>query len=346
MFPGLELDLMELADWNPGKMVSVVSPEWTAELSFEIVPNMKEDKLHREFCRTVRHATREVDCKHVPDAHEAMCNNSIARGDANMESQSGSSPLAQHLLTISSRLVIFDFDQTLTVFHVFRSLAGWSAGEGIFVPKPHVTTELGQMRRVGELNGSFAFPSGFALRAFGGEARVNMLRRSFDAVRNQGVALYICTRGLVGVAKTLLLDVGLLDCFVEVYGFNGGRYGETAYDEDVCAVEPTDHERRLLGTCKQNISKHKLMSQLSFQMNLRKDEVLLVDDDLEEISRAFGCCRTLWIQDATGINEEQLIMIEDMAGVGLPRSPTCLFDGDASIDWCGTLPARLPPHAF
>ena len=55
-------------------------------------------------------------------------------------------------------IVFFDFDFTLTVVHVFKSLAGWVdaqvcmlAMRGMVVSEPHALTERGQLRRLSEL---------------------------------------------------------------------------------------------------------------------------------------------------------------------------------------------------
>eukprot|EP00429_Kryptoperidinium_foliaceum_P020968 CAMPEP_0176035286 /NCGR_PEP_ID=MMETSP0120_2-20121206/17450_1 /TAXON_ID=160619 /ORGANISM="Kryptoperidinium foliaceum, Strain CCMP 1326" /LENGTH=149 /DNA_ID=CAMNT_0017368633 /DNA_START=14 /DNA_END=459 /DNA_ORIENTATION=+ len=56
-----------------------------------------------------------------------------------------------------TKVVFFDFDRTLTVVHVFKSLAGWVDQEvGMLgglgaVARPHAITEKGQLMRTCEL---------------------------------------------------------------------------------------------------------------------------------------------------------------------------------------------------
>ncbi|CAK0871133.1 unnamed protein product, partial [Prorocentrum cordatum] len=55
------------------------------------------------------------------------------------------------------RLIVFDFDQTLSVVHVFKSLAGWGdkqAEKTMQVPRPFASTERGQVRRIREIDAS------------------------------------------------------------------------------------------------------------------------------------------------------------------------------------------------
>eukprot|EP00927_Polykrikos_kofoidii_P008295 TRINITY_DN13438_c0_g1_i1.p1 TRINITY_DN13438_c0_g1~~TRINITY_DN13438_c0_g1_i1.p1 ORF type:complete len:429 (-),score=72.72 TRINITY_DN13438_c0_g1_i1:49-1308(-) len=301
--------------------------------------------LDKDQCTSIRQTVNDLNCGNLPDLHDGMCAVYSAPREAHFvlykqglketafslfnrrpdDSSDDDAPTAmestvcvglptpqaeQRLRPANVRLVVFDFDQTLTVFHVFKSLAGWPTDKRYVVPEPYVSTELGQMRRISELDGSEAFPGGFALHAFGGAARVKSLRRSLEALKSRGVALYICTRGLVGVTKSCLLDVGLLDCFTAVNGSSGCKYGAKAYDWELSEVEASEDERMLMGSTMHSVGKRTLLSRLIRQMDLRQDEALLVDDDLEEISKAADLCRTLWVEEADGLNDEQLASIE------------------------------------
>ena len=59
---------------------------------------------------------------------------------------------------MSKKVVVFDFDQTISQLHVFKCLAGWEA-RALF-PAPYAASEVGQIRRLldlGEADKSF-FP--------------------------------------------------------------------------------------------------------------------------------------------------------------------------------------------
>lgn len=184
-------------------------------------------------------------------------------------------------------------------------------------------TERGQMRRIEELNQSGPFKGvGFAKAAFGGEARVEQVRQMLRGLRERGVELVVCTKGLVGAVKKCLEDLGLLEFFAEVYGNVGSGYGETLYDREVCRLEPSEEERKLLGCPNQAdwSSKDVLISQLKARMNLHRRQVVLVEDDQEEIERAAPICRTLWVRDAAGMTAEHLLALQEMAADTHPRS--------------------------
>eukprot|EP00401_Gymnodinium_catenatum_P078451 CAMPEP_0117549754 /NCGR_PEP_ID=MMETSP0784-20121206/48330_1 /TAXON_ID=39447 /ORGANISM="" /LENGTH=324 /DNA_ID=CAMNT_0005346755 /DNA_START=210 /DNA_END=1180 /DNA_ORIENTATION=+ len=220
-------------------------------------------------------------------------------------------------------LMVFDFDQTLSIVHVFKSLAGWEAVETrdarkpqLRVPGPHATSELGQLRRMHELNKTEAFgPASFAELAFGGRERVVELRRFLQHLRDRGVQMIICTKGLVGVARACLSELGLLDFFTNVYGRIGDGYGETKYDQLIAKSRPTPKEAAFLGSPADEdwTSKDRLIARLKVAMDLDKRQVVLVDDDPEEIKKAGTVCRTLWVREAAGLTPEHFHILEELA---------------------------------
>lgn len=96
------------------------------------------------------------------------------------------------------RLVVFDFDQTLSVVHVFKSLAGWGdkeKGEKILpVPRPYASTERGQVRRIHELDVAASRLGNFASAAFGGPVRVEQLRQFLQRLKEKDGALHLHKR--------------------------------------------------------------------------------------------------------------------------------------------------------
>lgn len=205
------------------------------------------------------------------------------------------------------RLIVFDFDQTLSCIHVFKTLAGWSKEGGpCLVPKPHATTERGQVRRIFELSQIEPFRSehgGFATVAFGGEARVQQLREMLERMQARDVDLVICTKGLVGTVRKCLQDIGLLGFFSEVYGNIGDNYGVTPYDQDVARAKPSSKELAYVSTPDKAAwkSKDKLILLLANRAGLSRDQAVLVEDDPEEIRRANLVCRTMFVKEAAGM---------------------------------------------
>lgn len=155
-------------------------------------------------------------------------------------------------------IVFFDFDFTLTVVHVFKSLAGWVdaqvcmlAMRGLVVSEPHALTERGQLRRLSELGPAWIE------QAFGGFSRVTAIRKLLDGLVSSGCRIILVTRGFVGVARKCLQEVGLLDPFEALYGNIGVAYGtRTAYDAETelnwsCKHEEIDRLWSLLGKWKE-----------------------------------------------------------------------------------------------
>mmetsp|Transcript_46739 Transcript_46739/g.133308 ORF Transcript_46739/g.133308 Transcript_46739/m.133308 type:complete len:243 (-) Transcript_46739:93-821(-) len=221
------------------------------------------------------------------------------------------------------RLFVFDFDQTLSVHHVFKTLAGWGDGDderssdqrSFRVPAPFATSEEGQVLRIEELNKStFQKVGGFALAAFGGETRVNEVRALLDGLSAHGAELFVCTKGLIGAVKKCLHDLKLLQYFKEVYGNAGASYGLSAYDRAAEAALSAA-SRALLGRPEQANwgTKDKLIVDLMRSSGLRQDQCVLVEDDPEEIRRAQPVCRTLLVKDAAGMTQAQMAQLLAMA---------------------------------
>mmetsp|Transcript_66605 Transcript_66605/g.139046 ORF Transcript_66605/g.139046 Transcript_66605/m.139046 type:complete len:418 (+) Transcript_66605:68-1321(+) len=216
------------------------------------------------------------------------------------------------------RLIVFDFDQTLSVVHVFKSLAGWSEKgcpqHGILkVPRPFASSELGQARRIDELNKSDTYGrAGFSRTVFGGDRRINDLEHFFKALKGHGVELMICTKGLVGAVKKILTDLGLLEFFSEVYGNVGSEaYGSTAYDKASAKTQPSAQEQSFLGSNMQGAwrTKADLIARLLSQRKMQPHHGLLVEDDPEEVRKASNTCRTFLVREAEGLQPEELAQI-------------------------------------
>lgn len=210
------------------------------------------------------------------------------------------------------RLVVFDFDQTLSAVHCFGSLAGTVGIRLNIVPPPYAQSEAGQMSRVKALIDSrSSYPTcpefGFLGAAFGGDRRILELRELLEQLEARGVEMVICTKGLVGTAKLILRELTMLRYFREVYGNIGTYYGETQYDEDL-AKEPVPSDiAELLGRENQAQwpNKDALIRQLMAQRMLKRGEVLFVDDDEEEIQKAQATCQTLWVDGGKGIGSKE-----------------------------------------
>lgn len=213
------------------------------------------------------------------------------------------------------KLVVFDFDLTLSTFNILEANAGW--GEYAKVsPPPFAITELGQMRRMEILSRTkLRGAGGFALMHFGGHARTEKLRHLFEVLKGRSVDLVICTEGFVGAVKKCLADLGLLHFFTDVYGNVGKPFGETEYDKDLASKEPSLDEQTLLGSPSHTAWKPKagLVRDLKAKRGLTRAEVVLVDDDPSEVHHSKDLCHVLWVQDREGMTVEDMEALQDIS---------------------------------
>lgn len=209
------------------------------------------------------------------------------------------------------RLFLFDFDQTLSVVHVFKSLAGWPKQQDtsiLPIPKPYASSEWGQVVRLDQLNKeSFLEDGGFLSVAFGGPERIRQVRDMLEALKSQGSEIVICTKGLVGPVRLALDRLEMLPFFSQIYGHIGETYGAMPFDKEV-TQEQKPELQAMLGERWQAqwSSKDQLASNLMRQRGLTADQVILVEDDPQEVRKAKAVCRTLLVKEARGLTPSQL----------------------------------------
>lgn len=227
------------------------------------------------------------------------------------------------------RLFVFDFDQTLSVSHVFKALAGWPGTGSFSVPPPFATSEIGQMVRMEQLNQCEYKAGGFAQAAFGGPQRVADVCAMLRGLQAEGAELFVCTKGLVGTVQKCLSDLDLLQHFAEVYGQTGNRYGLLDFDKH---VEVDEKLQGFLGKSHQAswASKDRLVASLMKQKGLRMEQAVLVEDDVAEVRSASGVCRTLLVKEAKGLTNHEMDVLLSMAGAqtveeqqGAPEKRRC-----------------------
>lgn len=236
------------------------------------------------------------------------------------------------------RLIVFDFDQTLSEIHVFKSLAGWDGG--VRFAGPTASSELGQLRLIKQLDACepFAAAGGFATVAFGGHARCGLLRYYISALRREGAEMVVCTKGLVGPAQWCLRDLGVLDLFTRVYGLTGEDYGTQAYDDQVCDKPPSDLESQLLGG-EENAnwgSKADLIARLREERGLAAEQAVLAEDDPEEIRDGSRVARTVYVSEGKGLTGQQLWellgLVQQVAELGGPEGELARRAADSRAD--------------
>ncbi|CAJ1328920.1 unnamed protein product [Effrenium voratum] len=231
-----------------------------------------------------------------------------------------------------SRIVFFDFDFTLTVIHVFKSLAGWVDAQvcmlpmrGMIVPEPHALSERGQLRRLSELGPAWIE------QAFGGFSRVTAIRKLLDGLTQSGCRIILVTRGYVGVARKCLKEVGLLEPFEALYGNIGVAYGtRTAYDVEtemngIGVSEEIDRLWSMLGKWKEGEwdSKTEIVHRYQHQEMLTRNQVLFVDDDSQELAPLRHSAMTVHAK-GNGMGAADMLEILNLLSLGCaPWAEAC-----------------------
>ncbi|CAE8699444.1 unnamed protein product [Polarella glacialis] len=215
------------------------------------------------------------------------------------------------------RIIFFDFDRTLTVIHVFKSLAGWVDSQvcmltamGIMVPRPHALTERGQLRRLAELGPAWTE------QAFGGSHRITVLGELLEGLTSKGFSVMLITRGYIGVARHCLADAGLLGHFERVYGNVGAAYGErTDYDLEAAerhALDPALEDFLGRWDDGQWDSKNQLISSYMQTRKLGFKDIIFVDDDIDEIKVLKHAVSTVHVTGNGGMSAVDVQKILEM----------------------------------
>lgn len=214
-----------------------------------------------------------------------------------------------------TRLIIFDFDLTISTIHVFKFLAGWMSPPGC---PTAATSELGQLTRVVELDNEY--PEGFALYAMGGPERVAKLDRFFTELHEHRAELIVCSKGLIGPIRKILHDTKLLRHFTSVYAHSGEIYGaSTEYDTKVKQTPTLSKEQigefMVEGAYAHLGGKEYLMNHLLRERKLPKEAGILVEDDRLEIDKCMKYSRTFLIDPPRGMNSTHMADLLAMATV-------------------------------
>lgn len=240
------------------------------------------------------------------------------------------------------KLAVFDFDCTLTVSHVFSSLAG-DMFTPTPVPPPHARTEMGQLSRLLELDAHPDWgPGGFALKAFGGAERVGQIQKLLTELHEAGAECVVCSRGMLGPLRKCLDEMHLLSFFSQTFGSLGASLGATDYDLALPAEGSLGAQESYLGTPEMHVgvSKAEVIKRLIQERGLGHAQVVLVDDDIDEINRVRGICATIHINHGKGLSDLESNALRRMSNGGNHESA-------ASTSVPSTSPTSTsPPSSF
>lgn len=162
------------------------------------------------------------------------------------------------------RIVFYDFDQTLSVIHIFHETRG----------AEDVSGENDQ----------------FFLDAFGGEERIDRLKKHFERLAQAEVKCIIVSYGYTAVIKESLTRTGLIGFFKT----------EAIFGRDSEALT------RFKG------KKHKVISEEMDSESISYEEAFFVDDSKKNIDECEEAetCRILHVHERRGLTEEDLLFLE------------------------------------
>ena len=163
------------------------------------------------------------------------------------------------------RIVFYDFDQTLPVIHIFHETKG----------ADDVSDKSDQ----------------FFVDAFGGEERIERLKKHFERLAQAEVKCSIVSYGYTAVIKESLTRVGLIDFFKE----------EAIFGRDSEAL------KRFKG------KKHMVISKEMRSGSISYEEAIFVDDSKKNIDKCEedGTCQTLHVHERRGLTEKDLVFLEN-----------------------------------
>ena len=162
------------------------------------------------------------------------------------------------------RIVFYDFDQTLPVIHIFHETNGVD----------DVSEKSDQ----------------FFVDAFGGEERIERLKKHFERLAQAEVKCSIVSYGYSAVIKESLTRVGLIDFFRE-----GAIFGSDS-----------EALKRFRG------KKHKVISEEMRLGKIGHEEAIFIDDSIKNIEECEedGTFRFLHVHERRGLTEKDLLGLE------------------------------------
>lgn len=216
------------------------------------------------------------------------------------------------------KVVVFDFDQTISSIHVFHLLA-----------KAGAASERGQvLKLVRESEGDHEF----YVDLLGGEERVAQLGDFFSDLKREGAVLYVCSKGLVATVRFVLAKTGLLKHFQEPVfgritdylpgGGKGGKSSLVGIDREAANIpdeefpEGVEHFDRLEGAewrqkailC-QDLAQ-KWLPSLSYPKDFAA-ACMLVEDDQKEIQKGERAgIAVSYVEGGRGVGEKEMAEIK------------------------------------
>lgn len=165
---------------------------------------------------------------------------------------------------LNFKIHIYDFDKTITSNPLYYNNDESTVKQHINIHQSFITKELHI--------------------TFGGDERIELLRKYFRLLKTKGVELYIVSFNKSSLIKKSLDLLGISQYFTNIYGIDNTVMGSTVSK---------------FGTIKKIVDKH----QLSIY------NYLFVDDDKNNIKELATLVSTYYVNTGTGINIDHMLTI-------------------------------------
>jgi len=229
------------------------------------------------------------------------------------------------------RMLVFDFDKTLAISHVFNLLRNSPQNKFGLCPSGPCSKKTLQ-----QLAGQ-----GFWDTVFGG--REDMLRGHFQQMHDRGVSIYVASFGFHDELVAGLEHLGVAQ-YVPSNHVSGidtcdgcSSFPEHGSNEKYAPVTPPPSSAKALCTRKKRnphcYHKGVQIKKWALEGNFKPEEILLVDDDnlnTGDITEGFG--HAVYVHARSGVTKNSLDVVEDFRAV-----PCCVevtkAAGEGQISW-------------
>lgn len=200
-------------------------------------------------------------------------------------------------------LVLFDFDQTLSIIHLYHHLHRLSHSNGV----NHSDRGLAQVEALASAYGS---QEQFVQEVFGGEERLADLKSTLSKLSGlqPPAEMVVVTHGYEKVVRKALQRSGLAAFFSDVVGRDSKLMADARGLKQVVAAKLR--------------AKHKALPEAT----------LLVDDDCRNLedAREAGTCRTMWVWGAKGLTSAELRTLRERGTAA--HQPSVPFSESRSLE--------------
>ncbi|CAD7928854.1 unnamed protein product [Amoebophrya sp. A120] len=205
-----------------------------------------------------------------------------------------------------TKVIVFDFDQTISQCHVFKCLAGFvTLGRGNFLDGPYALSERGQIQKCFEADEEMK--GKFYEHCLGGKEQIAEMEKTFKKLRTNGCSLVVCSKGLVAPIRLILEKTKLLPHFDDVYA----RIDDYTSMQDAREYDLNAMQTKFAPEVETHIDRKdcaKWSSKAEVCLKLANGRpCMLVEDDRDEIKKGEKAgLDTCFVKDRAGLTATEI----------------------------------------